>query len=379
MKSLQLALNMDSHSHDHHESSRTRHFHHQALNVDSLLSSILNNGTQQPISMYHHQNLSSSSTTTTPPATNGSLAFNSTSWLSSNNTQPMIVQTHNQHHQHQIQQPTGWDRINDIVEVPALLLQRSQQEQQQQLPAHRRGPITGTRSFVHLAADQLQNHLRYQWAPSSNAYSQLEAAFHLMLQSRQNQQQRDTQGRGCEQSTMIQAPSMVDSISSTNDNALVGYQRSSSGKQDRLLLSESARGWPLKNSAKIDLNDVEDDEDRPSSLKRFNEDSGDNQQEVVGGDGEVDACSDGDHDDDEKEEANKKKVDSGSSTSSNSGRVRTAYTSIQILNLEREFNNNMYLSRIRRIELAQKLKLTEKQVKIWFQNRRVKYKKEISH
>lgn len=60
----------------------------------------------------------------------------------------------------------------------------------------------------------------------------------------------------------------------------------------------------------------------------------------------------------------------------NGGRVRTAYTSMQILNLEREFNANMYLSRIRRIELAQKLRLSEKQVKIWFQNRRVKHKKE---
>jgi len=57
-------------------------------------------------------------------------------------------------------------------------------------------------------------------------------------------------------------------------------------------------------------------------------------------------------------------------------RVRTAYNSIQILNLEREFTKNMYLSRIRRIELAQKLDLSEKQVKIWFQNRRVKYKKD---
>lgn len=64
---------------------------------------------------------------------------------------------------------------------------------------------------------------------------------------------------------------------------------------------------------------------------------------------------------------------------SSAGRVRTAYTSMQILNLEREFANNMYLSRIRRIELAQKLELTEKQVKIWFQNRRVKYKKETGN
>lgn len=70
-------------------------------------------------------------------------------------------------------------------------------------------------------------------------------------------------------------------------------------------------------------------------------------------------------------------ADKGEKLSGNAnGRVRTAYTSMQILNLEREFARNMYLSRIRRIELAQKLKLTEKQVKIWFQNRRVKHKKE---
>ncbi|CAG9769541.1 unnamed protein product [Ceutorhynchus assimilis] len=65
-----------------------------------------------------------------------------------------------------------------------------------------------------------------------------------------------------------------------------------------------------------------------------------------------------------------------------SKRVRTIFTPEQLERLEAEFERQQYMVGPERLYLAHTLQLTEAQVKVWFQNRRIKWRKhhlEITH
>lgn len=57
-------------------------------------------------------------------------------------------------------------------------------------------------------------------------------------------------------------------------------------------------------------------------------------------------------------------------------KARTTFTGRQIFELEKQFKEKKYLTATERSDLSALLNVTETQVKIWFQNRRTKWKKQ---
>nr|XP_014092721.1 homeobox protein goosecoid [Bactrocera oleae] len=70
-----------------------------------------------------------------------------------------------------------------------------------------------------------------------------------------------------------------------------------------------------------------------------------------------------------------KSESNGKKSSMKNKRVRTIFTPEQLERLEAEFERQQYMVGPERLYLAHTLQLTEAQVKVWFQNRRIKWRK----
>lgn len=71
----------------------------------------------------------------------------------------------------------------------------------------------------------------------------------------------------------------------------------------------------------------------------------------------------------------RKACDSSSCSGSKAKRIRTIFTPEQLERLEAEFERQQYMVGPERLYLAASLNLSEAQVKVWFQNRRIKWRK----
>ncbi|XP_071947121.1 uncharacterized protein [Antedon mediterranea] len=76
-----------------------------------------------------------------------------------------------------------------------------------------------------------------------------------------------------------------------------------------------------------------------------------------------------------REKPTKRKLGKDAECVEKKKKARTTFTGRQIFELEKQFEGKKYLSASERAEMAAMLKVTDTQVKIWFQNRRTKWKK----
>ncbi|KAJ8275632.1 hypothetical protein COCON_G00073840, partial [Conger conger] len=75
--------------------------------------------------------------------------------------------------------------------------------------------------------------------------------------------------------------------------------------------------------------------------------------------------------------ASESETEQGSAHRRKARRVRTIFSEQQLFALEKKFQRQKYLSTPDRSDLARSLDLTQLQVKTWYQNRRMKWKKMV--
>lgn len=95
---------------------------------------------------------------------------------------------------------------------------------------------------------------------------------------------------------------------------------------------------------------------------------------------EIDDVDDADNDDDldDDNQLDDLADDSDSFDNMRKKKTRTVFSRNQVFQLESTFDMKRYLSSSERSSLAQALQLTETQIKIWFQNRRNKWKRQLA-